>query len=136
VKYELCVKLSLLLFASFLALLLLFGEEFADLLIPLPLSLNISSSILHVHLLLALPLQLRQPLLLLLVTLVLVLRLLLDKPVHALDLRLVLDFLLLDAFTFFVEEVDLILAELVLLVSKLLEGLGLGLHEFADTIAN
>ena len=55
---------------------------------------------------------------------------------HALDLCLVLNFLLLDTYTVPLEEVDLVLAELVLLVGKLLKGLSLSLNEFADAVAD
>jgi hypothetical protein len=56
--------------------------------------------------------------------------------VHALDLCLVLDFLLLDTFAVLLEKVDLVLAELVLLVSKFLKGVSLSLNELADAVAD
>ena len=55
---------------------------------------------------------------------------------HALDLCLVLDFLLLDTFAVLLEKVDLVLAELVLLVSKFLKGVSLSLNELADAVAD
>ena len=55
---------------------------------------------------------------------------------HALDLCLVLDFLLLDTFAVLLEKVDLVLAELVLLVGKFLKALSLSLNELADAIAD
>jgi hypothetical protein len=56
--------------------------------------------------------------------------------VHALDLCLVLDFLLLDTFAVLLEEVDLVLAELVLLVGKFLKGVSLSLYELADAVTD
>ena len=55
---------------------------------------------------------------------------------HALDLCLVLDFLLLDTFAVLLEEVDLVLAELVLLVGKFLKGVSLSLYELADAVTD
>ena len=55
---------------------------------------------------------------------------------HPLDLCLVLYFLLLDTVAVLLEEVDLFLAELVLLVGKLLKGVSLGLYELADAVTD
>jgi len=55
---------------------------------------------------------------------------------HPLDLCFVLDFLLLDTVAVLLEEVDLFLAELVLLVGKLLKRVSLGLNEFADAVTD
>ena len=55
---------------------------------------------------------------------------------HALDLCLVLDFLLLNAFAVLLEKVDLVLAELVLLVGKFLKGVSLSLYELADAVTD
>lgn len=84
----------------------------------------------------ALPFELLLSLFLVLVALGLILDFLLDETVHALDLCLVLNFLLLDTYTVPLEEVDLVLAELVLLVGKLLKSLSLSLNEFADAVAD
>ena len=127
---------SLLLRFALLSLVLFLGEELANLLVPFPLSLNVSGGILHVHLLLPLPLELGLALLLLLVALGLLLRFFLNKTMHALNLCLILDLLLFNGLTLLVEVLNLVLSELILLVSELLKHISLGLNKLADPITD
>ncbi len=104
--------------------------------VPFPLSLNISSSILHVHLLLPLPLYLLQPLPLLLIPLPLIPLLLLDPRVHRLYLALILRLRLLYRLPLVIQHLHLLLPKLVLLVRGLVNYLNPLPQELPDPLAH
>ena len=125
-----------LLLLALLSLLLLLGEELADLLVPFPFALNISSSVFHVHLLLALSLELLLSFLLLSISLTLQLNLSLYQLVHMRNLFVVVLTVLVNLLTLLLKSIDPLLAHLVLLIGLLREQLCLSRHELPDALAD
>ena len=128
--------MSLLLLALLAALLLLFGLEFAHLLVPLPLALDVARRVFHVHLLLAPPSKLFLPFPLLAVPLALVFHLLVYQVVHLVDVGLVLFTFLMDLVLLLLELLNALLTKPLLVVGFAMEKLGLGLDELSDSLAD
>ena len=61
---------------------------------------------------------------------------LVDQTMHALDLCLIFNLLLLDLFSLFLEFLYALVTEFVLFVSKLSQGVGFGLYELADAVTH
>jgi len=110
-----------LLLLALLSLLLLLGKELSDLLVPFPFTLNVPSSILHVHLFLAFALELLLSFALLVSLHILLLDLLFDESLHFSDLLAVALAALLDVFDLPLQDVEALVFSAVLFISLLLQ---------------
>lgn len=106
---------------------------FADVLVPLPLSLDISGGILHIHLFLSFPFELGLSVLLFPLALALLLGLLEDQLLHTSIFPLVLLALVMDVLPFLLKHVNALL-KVILIFDLALEHFSLRLHELADTL--